>query len=1128
MKLRANNSCAQSQRRIRRFRAIAALAIFAVIAPTLAGEPARVSPMLMTGLGKLPLRFEPDASTPGVPERFIALGLAYHLMITPTETLVSVRKLRAPASDSQGSDLPGSTPASWSERNLRLAFVGAGPSARIAGENELPGSVNYFLGNDPARWRTGVPSFAQVRVTDLYPGISLIHYGNQQYLEYDFVVDPGVDPSVIAIQFQGADQVTIDAKGDLVLRLGADEIRQPKPLIYQNFQGTRKEIAGGYLMSDSQTVKFEIGPYDRRLPLVIDPVLSYSIYYGGGGLDAAWGVAVDTNGFVYVAGESMGGLPTTAGTLTNPYQGARSHGDAFVAKFNNDASQVIYLAYVGGNLGDVARSLAVDNGGNAYITGWTESADFPRKSAIFNTISGIPYPVVGIYPTDAFVTKLGPLGTNLIYSTYLGGGWADAGFGIAVDPTGSAYVTGYTESTNFPTVNVSGGFTNFGLYKDAFVTKFGPAGTNLIYSMYLGGAKFDVGNDIAADAAGRAYVTGHTDSENFPTTTNAPQQLLAGGKDAFVTVLGPNGTNLFSTYWGGAGDNAGYGLALDSAANIYLTGSTKEDSGFPVSPGGINPGGVFRSANTGADWNAASIGLQSVVVYALAVDPITPTRVYAGTSRGVAQSEDGGATWTKIPFRYTTTNGGIAKPIDVGSVLSLAIDPVGWTNVYAGTGQGVFKVVLDAGTNSYFISRLDLITTRALAIDPATPTTLYAGGNAGVYRSTDGATNWSAVNNGLGNIDVRALAVNPLAPTTVYAATAGGVYRTTTSGDFWFGFNFGLTNSLAFALAIDPVTPATVYVGTEDGVFKSVNAGTNWSAMNVGLTTTNALTRVAALAIDPLTPTTLYAGTPRGLFKSIDGGASWNAINNGLPVLPILAVQLNPQSPNKLYAGTSGTSVFGREDAFLTKLGFNGFSFDLGFSVVLGGSLDDKGWDVTVDATGRAHLIGTTASKNFPTTNTFGFLSASNAGLDDVFVSELSSVGQSLINSAYLGGSAVDSGYGIAVDAAGDVYVVGQTASDNFPTRAALQDRYRGSGDGFLAKISSANIQLVLDIRSVSNAVQLTWTALASEFKLQSKTNLVGTNVWANVPGTPVRTNATLTVSLPATNAAQFFRLSNP
>ncbi len=1122
MNLRDNNFYSHRPRRRFWFIVVVALALVAIITPTWADEPTSVSPPLLSALGQLPLRFEVGESEAGARDRFIARGPAYYLTITPTETLVSVCKSSLPANGSPGPVLPGALPASVSYRSFGLEFVGADASARIAGEQELPGSVNYFLGNDPARWRTGVPTFARVRVTDLYPGISLIHYGNQQRLEYDFVVGPGVDPSVITLRFQGADKVTLDEQGDLTLSLGADAIRQPKPVIYQQVQGIRKQIAGGYLMADPETVKFEIGPYDHRLPLVIDPVLSYSTYFGGSGLDAGWSVAVDTNGFVYVAGESMGGLPTTVGTLTNRYSGARSHGDAFVAKFNNDASQVIYLAYIGGALDDVGLSLAVDNGGNAYITGYTDSTDFPRKSAIFNAIGGVPYPVVGLYPLDGFVTKLGPLGTNLIYSTYLGGGWVDVGLGIAVDPAGFAYVTGYTESTNFPTANASGGFNNYGGNRDAFVTKFDPAGTSLVYSIYLGGSNVDAGNAIAADAAGWAYVTGYTTSGNFPTTTNAAQPWLAGKEDAFVTIVGGNGTNLVSSsYLGGADRNIGYGLALDAASNIYVTGLTKEDPGFPASPGGLNPGGVFQSGNAGADWNASSTGMQSVVVSALAVDPSDPNRIYAGTARGVARSTDAGATWS-TDIAALPTSAGLAPAIAVGSVLALAIDPVGPTNVYAGTAQGLFKS-FDAGKH-WFLSSLgfDIVTTRTIAIDPLTPTIIYAGTDLGVYKSTNGAATWSSANTSLGSAFVRALAVDPATPTTVYAATAGGVYRTTTSGAFWFGFNFGLTNTLTLALAIDPVTPATVYVGTEGGVFKSVNAGTNWSAINLGLTITNRAPRVFALGLDPLNPTTVYAGTTNGLFKSTDGGGSWNPLTNGLTSLPITAVQVNPQTPSTLYAGASGSSVFGNEDVFVTKLGTNGYS------AILGGSLDDEGRKVAVDAAGRAHLIGTTASKDFPTRNAFGFLSASNAGLDDVFVSELSSDGQTLINSAYLGGSAGDSGYGIAVDAAGDVYVVGQTASADFPTRAALQGTYAGSRDAFLAKISSTNVQLILDIRPVSNAVQLSWTVLASEFKLQSNTNLVGTNGWATVPGTPLRTNAILTVSLPATNATQFFRLSSP
>lgn len=1120
MNLRDPNSFARFQRCLRWFTAVVVCAMFGVLAPGLAGQAAAALPTLLPVLGTLPLRFEAGESEAGAAARFIARGPAYHLTITPTETLVSIRKLEPPAARLHGPAQPGAISVAGSYRNLRLEFVGADASAHVSGENELPGRVNYFLGNDPARWRTGGPTFARVRVADIYPGISLIHYGNPQHLEYDFVVGPGGNPDVIAIRFSGADQVILDAPGDLILRLGADEIRQPRPLIYQIVQGTRKEIAGGYRLADSKTVKFEIAAYDHSLPLVIDPVLSYATYYGGSGLDAAWGVAVDTNGFVYVAGETMSGLPTSAGTLTNQYGGAGTglHGDAFVAKFDNRASEVIYLTYIGGALDDVALSLAVDDGGNAFVTGYTDSTDFPRQSAIFNAISGVPYPVVGVHPLDAFVTKLGPQGTNLIYSTYLGGHGVDEGVGIAVDPAGCAYVAGYTESTNFPTANASGGFASYGGNGDAFVTKFGPAGTNLVYAMYLGGTNLDVGNDIAADVAGQAYVTGYTTSTNFPVTTNAAQPWLAGGEDAFVTVVSPAGTNLVSsTYLGGAGNNAGYRIALDAAANIYVTGATTGDAGFPVTPGGLNPGGFFQSGNGGANWNASNPGLQSVVVFALVVDPLTPSRIYAGTSRGVARSTDGGATWsTAIAVSGTSSN--LAPAMAVGSVRSLAVDPAEPTTVYAGTGQGVFKS-FDAGLSwSLSSTGLNVASALKLAMDPVTPTTIYAGGGAGVYASTNGATNWSAVNTGLGNLSVRALAIPPAAPATLYAATSGGVYRSTNHGAGWSVFNTGLANHSAQALAIDPVTSATLYVGTPGGVFKSVNAATNWSAVNAGLTVTN----VTALAIDPLTPATIYAGTTNGLFKSTDAGANWNPSTNGLSGLPIGAVLPNPQSSGLLYAGTSGANFFGGQDAFLTKLGVNGFS------VVLGGSGNDQGWDVAVDSAGHAHIIGTTLSTNFPTQNTFGFLSATNSGLVDVFLTELSGDGNTLLNSAYFGGAAVDSGYGIAVDAVGNVYLIGQTASANFPTHAALQGNYGGAQDAFLAKIGNSAFQPAIAIQPSGNQVALSWPALASEFNLQSNTNLVATNGWRPVLGAPAQTNHILTVTLPATNAAQFFRLSNP
>lgn len=1066
------------------------------------------------GWGNAPICFEANHGQAGDSASFIARGPAYYFALSPTTATVSLRKFK-------------STPAGGFDgfRSLHLEFVDANPQATVVGEGKLSGRVNYFIGGDPAQWRTGVPLFARVRVQAMYPGINLVHYGNQQHLEYDFEVAPGADPNRIAIRVEGADRITLTDQGDLVVRLGADEIRQPRPTIYQTVGGRRQTVTGGYVLADARTVKFAVGEYDARRPLVIDPVLSYSTYYGGTGKDSAWGVVVDGDGSVYVAGESMAGLPTTAGTSTNRYHGGTSgHGDAFVAKFDNSATNVIYLSYLGGSVDDVALGLAVDAQGSAYVTGYTDSPDFPRTSALFNAISGTPYPIVNVYPTDAFVTKLGPLGTNLIYSTFLGGNGVDSGVGIALDPAGNAYVAGYTQSTNFPTANVSGGFTNYsGGYQvndDAFVTKIGPAGTNLVYSMFLGGTNLDHANDVAADAAGFAYVTGFTLSTNYPVTANAFQPWLAGAADAFVTVVDPGGNLSTSTYLGGVGTNEAYRLTLDADANIYVTGMTLGDPAFPITPSVLNPGGAFRSVNGGATWSPVNNGLQSIVVASLAVDAANPARVYAGTARGIVRSVDGGVTWNPVltvapmPRLFN-----LGPTIAVGLILSIAIDPSTPATLYAGTGQGIFKSQ-DAGASWYLNNtNLNLSSTRALVIDPVTPTTLYSGGEYGVYRSLDGATNWQTINNGLGNQLVRALALNPAAPATIYAATAGGVYRSTNRGTNWFAFNSGLGNLSAQALAINPANPDTLYVGTAAGVYVSTNAGSNWSSASFGLSTSN----VAALVVNPLTPATLYAGTTNGLFKTTDAGQNWTLQSaTGFTITDILSLAVNPQAPDTVYAGTRGVNFHGGNDVFLTRLGNNGFS------TVLGGAGDEEGWDVAVAASGRIFVLGSTASTDFPTLNTAGLLSATNAGGRDVFLSQLTPDGGTLLSSAYLGGSADDWGNGVALDTAGNAYLVGGTYSGNFPVWGALQTTYRGSFDAFLAKVADSSLNPVLGIEPAGEQVRLLWSALAADYHLQSNTNLGSSSSWLPVAGTPVESNGVLSLSLPATNAARFFRLANP
>lgn len=1085
----------------------AVLPLVVVAAQSSSGEPSA-----KPAFGTLPLCFEASRGQGDGGFDFIARGRNCNFFVAPTEAVLTLTK--ADATDGAGLDRhPVASRVGRTTRELKLEFVGANTAAQMSGLGELPGRANYFLGNDPSQWRTGVPLYARVRVEQLYPGVDVVYYGNERRLEYDFIVAPQADAGNIVLRFAGADTIQVNAAGDLIFTLGSDEIRQPKPFVYQDINGVRKAVAGSYGLSGRDTVAFQIGDYDRTLPLIIDPVLSYASYFGGSGADVAWDVAVDAEGFVYLAGESMGGLPVRSGTVTNAHSGSdRAHGDAFVAKFDNAGTNLIYLAYIGGRMADAGLSLAVDATGSAYVTGYTESTNFPTTNALFPAINGQAYPGVNTFPPDAFVTKLSPDGATLAYSTYLGGEWLDVGSGIAIDSAGNAYVAGYTESTNFVMANASPALTNYGGGGDAFVAKLDATGMNLHYSFYLGGTNQDVGWDVAANSEGIAFVTGSTRSTNFPAVN-----LLAGGQDAFVTAVATESNQaylIFSEFIGGRADNVGYRITTDGNSGRYLVGSTTADATFPVTPSSVNPGGVFRSDNGATNWNLWSTGLVSVVVEDLAVDPANPANLYAGTGRGIGQSFDGGARWFS-PFPFAPNAAGLAPAGVVDKVLSVAVAPGSPPTIYAGVPtEGIAKSP-DGGTNWYApIGLVDEIV-GALAVDPLVPTTVYAGTDAGVFKSTDGGTNWTAINSGLGNPFVRALALNPVTPSTLYAATAGGVYRSINGGTNWAAFNNGLASLLAQALAIHPTTPATLYVGSVGGVFKSANGGTNWIRLNTGLV---GVSNITALAIDPVTPATVYAGTTNGLFKSVNGGTNWVANNDGLLARHILTLAINPASPATLYAGTKGNILFGGRDAFVTKGGTNGYF------AILGGAADDEGRDVAVDADGRAHLTGTTASKNFPTQDVVGILRSTNSGGSDAFVTQLSGDGGTLEHSAYLGGSGADAGYGIAVDAQGNKFVVGATASANFPTYEAFQAAAAGSNDAFLVKIiGESRPTLMIASTTNLNQFQFTWPAYWRGFTLLGTREVDGSGIWFTFPGGTVVTNGLFLRTLNLPNEPTFF-----
>jgi len=549
--------------------------------PSVSTDPGTAQARAKVAYGQLDLSFEANHGQTDEQVHFLARGAGYTLFLTSAEAVFVLQNsdcgLRnqdnsraATEFDKRRSENdPHSEICNLPSNVLRMRLEGATSHAGAQGLDQLPGSVNYFIGDDSTKWRSNIPAFRRVHYTGVYPGVDLVYYGNQQHLEYDFIVKPGADWQQVSLDFEGADAVEIEtATGDLLLKAGAQTVRQRKPFVYQETGGTRREVESSYTLKAGGKVGFHVGAYDRAKPLVIDPVLLYSTYLGGSNFDVGRDIAVDSAGNAYVSGQTTSISFPTANAIQPANAGSI---DAFVTKLNASGTAFIYSTYLGGSSGDFSFGIALDSAGNAYLTGEASSIDFPTVNPIqTNQVD-----------SDAFVTKLNVSGTALIYSTYLGGGDVETGQSIAVDPAGNAYVTGQTISTNFPTVNP---LQTNQPGQDAFVTKLNASGSAFIYSTYLGGsgpADSDIGFGIAADSAGNAYVTGQTSSDDFP-TANAIQPAKAVAIDAFVTKLNTSGSALiYSTYLGGNNNETARAIAVDSAGSAYVTGRTTSTD-FPT------------------------------------------------------------------------------------------------------------------------------------------------------------------------------------------------------------------------------------------------------------------------------------------------------------------------------------------------------------------------------------------------------------------------------------------------------------------------------------------------------------------------------------------------------------------
>jgi len=907
--------------------------------------------------GKLPLSFERNEGQHDPEVMFASRGPGYDLFLTAAGAVLTLPKPRPPADKftPPASTEHGSTNQLPKASVLRLKIVGANPQSHTQGEDQLPGRINYLVGNDPHKWHVNVPTYRKVYYKEIYPKVDLVYYGNRTELEYDFVVAPGGNLQAIRFQFEGTDRMRLDDAGDLHLTVEQSDITLRKPVVYQlTDKGDRREVKGEYVIKDKE-VRFKTANFDTRKPLIIDPVLSYSTLLGGGGNDVGYGIAVDSTGSTYITGETSGAFPTTPGAFqtTSPF-----FSSAFVTKLDPTGSSLIYSTYLSGNGFTTGNAIAVDSSGNAYVTGKTNASDFPTVNPIRSSTS------------------------NFYKSVDSGGHWngqvigsTDMGVGVlAVDPL--------TTNTMYAGVGLGSG----GIYKTT-----------------------DAGNNWVALNTG---------------VTNA------GGTAIAVDPVTP--TTLY--------------------ASLVTNGT----------PGG----GLYKSTDGGSSWTILKNGLNGVTVSALAIDPSSPTTIYAGsTFIGVYKSTNGGASWTNFSTGF-----------NFGGTRAIAVDPVTPQTLYAcAGGGGVFKSTNGGANWGQMNTGLTTTTVQTLNIDPSS--TVYAGtSGGGVFKSTNGGGSWAPFNNGIsGYIPLSSVALSSSASSTLYMGTVDGrIFKTVDGGNNWTKVYETLTRTNFTALAINPGTPSTVYAGVEiipdmlndyEAFVSKLNvdgSGLVYSTYLGG----NGDDFANSIAVDSSGNAIVVGQTASASFPTINAyqsnlsGASdafvtkFNATGNALLYSTFLggnstdaayAVALDA-SGNAYVAGTTTSANFptlnpfqstigdsSSGDAFVTKFSSAGA---LGYSTYLGGNGSDTGYGIAVDSTGNTYITGQTTSTNFPTVNP-----VQTSSLGGAFVTKLNSAGSALFYSTYLG-AFPDVARGIAVDSAGNAYVAGYTGSTGFPvTPGALRTK---------------------------------------------------------------------------------------
>jgi hypothetical protein len=721
------------------------------IAQAAASDPS-AAPRVALQYGKLPLSFEPNRGQAHNDAAFLARGDGYSLFLTPAETAVVLRQNSAHAIFPATETKVNKFDAAKAPVVLRMQLAGASKAAHLAALDRLPGKSNYLIGNDPSKWRVNIPNYRQVEERGVYNGVDLIYYGSQRQLEYDFLVAPGADPSVIRLAFQGAEKLRADAEGDLHVTVAGKDVLLHKPVAYQ-LAGAAKEkvtVAANYVLLGDHDVAFQLGKYDAARQLVIDPILSYSTYLGGTNIDGANAIAVAPDNTAFITGGTFSLDFPVAHPLQPNHGGPDDFSqDAFITKLSADGSTLLYSTYLGGTNQDVANGIAVDAFGDAYVTGTTISPDFPATAGAFDPIctddgacGAKKCNNLGLVVSNAFVSKLDPEGTGLIYSSFLGDFENVRGLAIAVDSDQSAYVTGSTQFNPAPQGTFCGPFpitanafqpTFGGGFTDAFVTKISASGSSIEYSTYVGGSNEEIGNGIAVDSHANIYATGVTYSTDFP-TLNAVQSVYGGAGDAFLAKLNTNGSGagslLYSTYLGGSNLDQGNGVAVDSNGVAYVTGAVGTGA-LPFATVGTFGGGdadAFAAKLDGTQSGAASLSYFRYVGGSLAD---------SGNAIGVDSQFNAYVTGSTVSPDFPIAGAVFQSRYGGGNADAFVtkLDPTGATLVYSGYIGGTntdigYGIAVGADGSAYVAGQ-----TCSLDFPVVNPVQAAPGGNCDAFVS---------------------------------------------------------------------------------------------------------------------------------------------------------------------------------------------------------------------------------------------------------------------------------------------------------------------------------------------------------------------------------------------------------